>query len=164
MPERLDELTSIRAFAAGAICVQHVFVFVHDVGLRAAPDGFGLSILYNLALGVDLFFILSGFILTHVYARQFRTESFQYGQFMANRLARIYPLHVFVIALLHHRFRNGRRLRLLEVGRNPRTTMTCSAPTCCSFTPGVSPTTPLGTVRPGRSVRNSSPICCSLCC
>ena len=97
MPERLDELTSIRAFAAGAICLQHVFVFVHDVDLLAAPEGFGLSVLYNLALGVDLFFILSGFILTHVYARQFRTESFRFGQFVANRLARIYPLHLFVI-------------------------------------------------------------------
>jgi len=49
-------------------------------------------------LGVDIFFILSGFILCHVYVSSFQ----QYGirehvHFLMVRLARIYPLHVVVM-------------------------------------------------------------------
>ena len=45
-------------------------------------------------LGVELFFILSGFILCHVYLRGFGEQRFSYGGFLWNRLARIYPLHL----------------------------------------------------------------------
>lgn len=45
-------------------------------------------------LGVELFFILSGFILCHVYLRGFGERKFSYGGFLWNRLARIYPLHL----------------------------------------------------------------------
>lgn len=45
-------------------------------------------------LGVELFFILSGFILCHVYLRGFGEQRFSYGTFLWNRLARIYPLHL----------------------------------------------------------------------
>jgi peptidoglycan/LPS O-acetylase OafA/YrhL len=45
-------------------------------------------------LGVELFFILSGFILCHVYLRGFGAQRFSYGGFLWNRLARVYPLHL----------------------------------------------------------------------
>lgn len=51
-------------------------------------------------MGVDLFFILSGFILIYNYRQSFRTiNSERYLQFLGLRLARIYPVHLFTLGL-----------------------------------------------------------------
>lgn len=52
-------------------------------------------------LGVDVFFILSGFILCHAYASAFRRYTVrEHLHFLLVRLARIYPLHAFAMAVL----------------------------------------------------------------
>ena len=56
------------------------------------------AIARNGALGVDLFFVLSGMVMHRVYGEAVRAERFSYGQFMAKRIARIYPVH-FVTTL-----------------------------------------------------------------
>lgn len=48
----------------------------------------------NGYLGVDLFFILSGFILAHVYGPQIEDKHYSHGSFIWARLSRIYPLHI----------------------------------------------------------------------
>jgi peptidoglycan/LPS O-acetylase OafA/YrhL len=48
-------------------------------------------------LGVDLFFILSGFILCHVYLRRFGERRFSYREFLWARLARLYPTHIVTL-------------------------------------------------------------------
>lgn len=49
-------------------------------------------------LGVDLFFILSGAVLSHVHTQDFATYSLtKHVNFLKLRLARIYPLHVFCL-------------------------------------------------------------------
>ncbi|WP_158525340.1 acyltransferase [Glaciecola sp. KUL10] len=88
--QRIDSLTSIRGVAALVVLFLHV----------AQTFNFELTF-FNLFkngwLGVDLFFVLSGFILAHVYHQSEPTQktfiSF-YKQFIINRLARIYPLHL----------------------------------------------------------------------
>jgi peptidoglycan/LPS O-acetylase OafA/YrhL len=45
-------------------------------------------------MGVDLFFILSGFILAHVYGPQVENKTFHWRSFLWARLARVYPLHI----------------------------------------------------------------------
>jgi len=45
-------------------------------------------------LGVELFFILSGFILCYVYRTSVEDGRYRYGDFLWNRLARVYPLHL----------------------------------------------------------------------
>jgi peptidoglycan/LPS O-acetylase OafA/YrhL len=51
-------------------------------------------------LGVDLFFTLSGFVLTMVYADAFLSPSrHEYFHFLQVRLARIYPLHLATLLL-----------------------------------------------------------------
>jgi peptidoglycan/LPS O-acetylase OafA/YrhL len=49
--------------------------------------------------GVDLFFILSGFILTYVHWKDFDGgySLSKYRRFLLLRLARIYPLHIIVL-------------------------------------------------------------------
>ena len=60
-----------------------------------------VSFMPNLAakgyLGVELFFILSGFILSHVYLHAFAEKRFSYRGFLWARIARVYPLHVFTL-------------------------------------------------------------------
>ena len=80
-PRNLDALTGLRFFAALSVAVYHVpYVLPSAVGATLLPSG---------GLGVSFFFILSGFILTHVY----RGRSFDTGEFYRRRFARIYPLH-----------------------------------------------------------------------
>ncbi len=49
-------------------------------------------------LAVDAFFMLSGFILAHVYGPSFADGTFRYRRFIVARLARLYPLHLAVLA------------------------------------------------------------------
>jgi peptidoglycan/LPS O-acetylase OafA/YrhL len=51
-------------------------------------------------LGVDVFFMLSGFILAHVYSESWANHRTSYISFIKSRLARIYPLHLFALSLL----------------------------------------------------------------
>lgn len=52
-------------------------------------------------LGVDIFFILSGFVLCHVYALGVRDwRASDYLNFLMIRLARIYPLHFAMLCVL----------------------------------------------------------------
>ncbi|HVT53028.1 MAG TPA: acyltransferase [Dongiaceae bacterium] len=64
-------------------------------------------------LAVDLFFLLSGFVLAHVYGAGLeRGDRCRFLPFIRARLARVYPLHLFVlvvfvsltlaVGLLHH--------------------------------------------------------------
>ena len=45
-------------------------------------------------LGVELFFVLSGFILSHVYLAAVGEKRFSYRGFLWARIARVYPLHI----------------------------------------------------------------------
>ncbi|QSF54519.1 acyltransferase family protein [Brevundimonas fontaquae] len=45
-------------------------------------------------LGVELFFVLSGFILSHVYLAAAGEKRFSYRGFLWARIARVYPLHI----------------------------------------------------------------------
>lgn len=48
-------------------------------------------------LGVETFFILSGFILSHVYLEAAGQKRFRYGGFLWARIARVYPLHLVTL-------------------------------------------------------------------
>jgi len=88
--ENLRALTSLRFFAALWVILFHYW-----------PDLTGSSVRPILIekgyLGVDLFFILSGFILCHVYRGAVEAGRFNYGGFLWNRLARVYPLHLVTL-------------------------------------------------------------------
>ena len=50
-------------------------------------------------LAVDFFFILSGFILAHVYGREFSSGRASWKDFLIARFARIYPAHLTIMIL-----------------------------------------------------------------
>jgi peptidoglycan/LPS O-acetylase OafA/YrhL len=85
----LPALTGLRGVAALWV------LFFHLPGFTQLP-----FIKYG-HLGVGCFFILSGFILAHVYSGYFvRFSTRKYFRFLYVRLARIYPLHLATLALM----------------------------------------------------------------
>jgi peptidoglycan/LPS O-acetylase OafA/YrhL len=91
---KLNSLTGLRFIAAAGI------VLVHS-------GWFGLTVPEGFALGrfVDLFFVLSGFILTYSYPR---LNGFgDRGRFLLARFARLWPAHAFGLLLMLLLFRNA---------------------------------------------------------
>ncbi len=89
-------LTSIRGIAAMAV------VLYHFQGNFADKFYLGkFTLLFSRGyLWVDFFFLLSGFILSHVHADEFIHGPAPYRAFLFKRLARIYPLHVVTLFVL----------------------------------------------------------------
>lgn len=87
-PDVLDPLTGVRFFLALGVVLFHFQLY-----WTLPADSAGL--LNRARLGVDVFFILSGFILTHVYLQGDRAPD--YRRFLAARFARIYPAHLFIL-------------------------------------------------------------------
>ena len=85
-PADIKSLTSLRFFAAAWVVLYHYWP---SLAVAHTPP-----IVATGHLGVELFFILSGFILCHVYLPAFETGQFRYGDFLWARLARIYPMHL----------------------------------------------------------------------
>ena len=91
---QLQSLTPLRGIAALAVVMFHLTRGSDDTSVPA-------SFLRGY-LGVDLFFVLSGFVLAHVYGRGFLADRSwrAIGAFLWARFARVYPLHLFVMAVL----------------------------------------------------------------
>lgn len=75
-----------------------IFVVLFHYSEGVIPFGPQLSSGY---LGVDLFFVLSGFILMYNYADKATTQPAFYRVFLNARIARIYPAFIlaFVLAI-----------------------------------------------------------------
>lgn len=91
----LPALTGLRGLAAWFVVLYHIRVGA--VSYLPAEASFVLSKGY---LAVDLFFMLSGFVLWLNYSDRFRREGFGAGpKYLARRVARIWPLHLFILGL-----------------------------------------------------------------
>ena len=93
-------LTGLRGVAA-------LLVLAHHLYLRLAIDQhlpMVQAVLRKGYLGVDIFFVLSGFVMSMVYAPWFaaggQARAATYGVFLVRRVARLWPLHAAVLAVL----------------------------------------------------------------
>jgi peptidoglycan/LPS O-acetylase OafA/YrhL len=93
-PPSLPALTGLRFFAALAVLLFH---FGAGFAERGGVPGAVARLLHNGYLGVSLFFVLSGFILTYTHQWEILDRRFLADFYMA-RFARIYP--VYLLALL----------------------------------------------------------------
>ncbi len=94
---QIDALTGMRFYAAMMVVLFHF----------AAPAITDHNYLINNliargSMGVDLFFVLSGYIIHHVYGETFSTRPRlrDYRRFLSFRVARMYPVHLFTLALM----------------------------------------------------------------
>jgi peptidoglycan/LPS O-acetylase OafA/YrhL len=78
---RYVTLDALRGVAALAVVVFHI------------PEMFGLPHQESSSLAVDLFFILSGFVIEHAYGDQLRREM-SFAKFIKVRMIRLYPLYI----------------------------------------------------------------------
>lgn len=82
-PGRRADLDGLRAVAIGAVLLFHL-------GLDAVPSGF---------LGVDVFFVLSGFLITRMIMRQANSGTFSLADFYVSRARRLLPAAFVTIVL-----------------------------------------------------------------
>ena len=85
-PLDLKALTSLRFFAAIWVVGYHYWPYLTGAARPMWQEkGY---------LGVELFFVLSGFILSHVYLQAHGEKRLNYSSFLWARLSRVYPLHL----------------------------------------------------------------------
>jgi peptidoglycan/LPS O-acetylase OafA/YrhL len=92
---KVPALTGIRFFAASYVFVMHygaTFLDREDVPRPLA------TLLHNGGFGVSVFFVLSGFILSHAHPGRFAAPA-QYRDYLIARFARIYPVYLFALVL-----------------------------------------------------------------
>lgn len=92
--EHFRALTGIRGIAAWMVVLYHIRFSLENLVPAGAVAALGKGY-----LAVDLFFILSGFVLWYNYADRLRSGGLSdMVQFMWRRVARIWPLHLFILA------------------------------------------------------------------
>ena len=104
--ENINTLTGLRGFAALWVVIFHTCFGEPNGYLPGFYEkiqwGLGRNIIIQGVYAVDFFFVLSGFILTYVHRHEFERMLTLHGviNFLALRLARIYPLHLVIACLL----------------------------------------------------------------
>ena len=76
-----DDITGLRAIAVIAVTIFH---------LGYLPNGY---------LGVDIFFVISGFLITNIIINELNENNFSIGNFYIRRIRRILPLSLFITAI-----------------------------------------------------------------
>jgi peptidoglycan/LPS O-acetylase OafA/YrhL len=92
---RLRSLDLLRGLAA------IIVLFWHFSGIFRHQPAFQIfrPFYTNGQPAVDVFFVISGFILQHVYADRFRSRA-DLLNFIVRRLARLYPLHLITLLVV----------------------------------------------------------------
>src|SRR5579871_3338787 len=93
----LSNLTPLRGIAALLVAIFHFEMAIARFVPASTTMFFEKSYLM-----VDFFFVMSGFIILHVYGGDFKytVAKGSLKKFFVARFARIYPLHFFSLALL----------------------------------------------------------------
>jgi len=95
----LPALDGLRALAALWVVAFHATAFT----------GVATPVIRHGYLGVDLFFVVSGFVLAHVYAPVFARDGLSfYARYLCRRVARLWPVWLVVLALFALKAEIGR--------------------------------------------------------
>jgi peptidoglycan/LPS O-acetylase OafA/YrhL len=92
-PQRLDQLTALRFFAALAVVASHLWPLAEEPNLL---QPLARTLFHEGYAGVSFFFMLSGYILAHTYQAKLTSRTITRRRYLALRLARIAPLHWLV--------------------------------------------------------------------
>ena len=96
--QRLDGIQWLRAAAAALVVVEHAKNAISTEFLGLHPDRSPLSF-FPFSAGVDIFFVISGFIMAYSSAALFERQG---GRriFLLRRVARIVPIYWLVTSLM----------------------------------------------------------------
>lgn len=98
MARHIDSLTGVRGVAAIWVALLHSSDYLPTTEVL---PGAIVRVIEHGWLGVDLFFVLSGFVISYVHQRDFLTFSGPtLSRFLKLRLARIYPAHLVALLML----------------------------------------------------------------
>ena len=114
----IKSLTGLRGVAAIGVMFFHYFIFVHWVPDKISLQTAIIKSVNQMHFFVDLFFILSAFVMTLSYASYFdkRIQRSDYKTYLLKRIARIYPLYLFnLICYLIVFGRNGLEIKQLLI-------------------------------------------------
>jgi len=75
------EIDGLRALAVLSVLIFHAFPSI-------LPGGF---------VGVDIFFVISGFLITRIISKEFKKGSFSFVDFFSRRILRLYPALILVL-------------------------------------------------------------------
>lgn len=96
----IHSLTGLRALAALLVFLFHASA-VHHGGLVSYPAGFGSGFFRSGDFGVDIFFILSGFVISLSYADSFQSlDAKNFKRFIVFRVARLWPTHTITMLVM----------------------------------------------------------------
>lgn len=95
-PTNLPNLTPLRGIAALMVVIYHF-----DSVVANFVNQHKSMLIEKCYLMVDLFFIMSGFIMLHVYGSMFSEAILKkdFFKFIRARIARVYPLHFFTLLI-----------------------------------------------------------------
>jgi peptidoglycan/LPS O-acetylase OafA/YrhL len=97
--EEIEALTGLRFVAAAHVLVYHAFFTFDRRASRAIASPIAKSVIEHGYVGVNLFFVLSGFVLGLAYVDARGSFVGRVRDFWRARFARIYPLHVIGLLL-----------------------------------------------------------------
>jgi peptidoglycan/LPS O-acetylase OafA/YrhL len=103
-PIHFPGLNALRFAAALAIILYHTTLGFQQghLGLAASWHPSSALALHNLSLGVDLFFIISGFLIVYLLlAEKAAAHTISLRKFYARRALRIFPLYFLIVAVAY---------------------------------------------------------------
>ncbi|GCB01218.1 acyltransferase [Mycolicibacterium sp. NCC-Tsukiji] len=89
-PPIIESLVGIRGFAAAWVLIEHFRFAIYGLFPGVMPLDWWIA---GGSLGIEIFFPLSGFIISYMYAERLRTGG-SYADYLLKRFARIYPVYI----------------------------------------------------------------------
>jgi len=81
------EIDGLRAIAVGAVILYHAEIIIN-----------GNSLFKGGFVGVDIFFVISGYLITFIILKELiNTQSFSFKHFYEKRIRRVIPVLLFII-------------------------------------------------------------------
>ena len=84
--------TKLHALRGVAACLVILFHSTFSIASKSQP------IVSNFYLFVDLFFVISGFVMSHAYSEKI-SSGMRFGRYIGLRFARLYPLHAIMLVV-----------------------------------------------------------------
>ena len=97
--DRMPELDTIRGMAIAGVVLYHLFYWTRDLTLYPAWQRHFFSLMAPGQFGVNLFFVLSGFLITGILLDS-KSRPDYYARFYYRRALRILPAYYFTLCLL----------------------------------------------------------------